>query len=148
MFRTQNRDMAGLPGMFGEGLSHWHLISRVLRSHYYHVIVEAKRDDRSTEVLFLADSEPQLQQLLVAQDPDMKIVDVQVSTPGWMNGSNKWVTEPLTQVTVGQDQTGCEVYLLAVEDGSSYHSSHEPDFRSDLLTNLRPIFLSTMIRAS
>lgn len=55
--------------------------------------------------------------------------------------------EELTKVTLGEDENECVVCLLEVETGSKYHSSHQPGFRSDLLTNLRPIYHADMIRA-
>jgi hypothetical protein len=148
MFRTQDSDMAGLPGMFGEGLAHWHEVSRVLQSHWYHVTVEEQHGSLSSKRTLMINSEQGLQQRLVKQGAGAKIIDVQVLTPEWMNRRIEWDMEPVVKVSMGEDQYGCEFSVIEVESGSVYHTSHEPDFRSDLLTNLRPIFLSTMIRAS
>lgn len=148
MFRTHDSDMAGLPGMFGKGQCHWNQVSRVLRAHWYHVTVQAKHEGRTTGATHMVDSEPRLQQILIAQDAETVVTDVQAVTPAHMNGAAGWRMEVLTKVTVGEDENECVVCLLEVETGSKYHSSHQPGFRSEVLTNLRPIFHADMIRTA
>ena len=148
MFRTHDDDMLGLPGMFGEGQCQWHQVSRVLRTHWYQLTVQAEYEGRITEAVLMVDSEPRLQQILIAQDAETIITEVQVVTPAHMNGTKGWRMETLTKVTLGEYENECVVCLLEVETGSTYHSSHQPGFRSDLLTNLSPIFHADMIRAA
>lgn len=148
MFRTHDADMLGLPGMFGAGQYQWHQVSRVLRSHWYHVTIQAKHEGRITEAVLMIDSEPRLQQVLIAQDDETIITEVQVVTPAHMNGTEGWRMEPLTKVTLGEDQNECVVCLLEVETGFKYHSSHQPGFSSDALSNLRPIYHANMIRTA
>jgi hypothetical protein len=140
--------MLGLPGMFGEGQYQWHQVSKVLRNHWYHVTVQAKYEDRISEAVLMIDSEPRLQQLLIAQNAETIITDVQVVTPAYMNGAGGWRMETLTKVTLGEDQNECVVCLLEVETGSKYHSSHQPGFNSDVLSNLRPVYHANMIRTA
>ena len=148
MFRTQDADLIGIPGMFGEGVSQWHTVSRLLKTHWYHVTVRAEENGRSTELAFMIDGEQKLQHMLVTQDAQISITDIQVVTPSYMNTRATWSMEPLAKLTIGVDSAGCEACLLEVESGAVYHNSHSPDFRPDLLTNLRPIFLSSMIRSA
>ncbi|MFJ4605799.1 hypothetical protein [Pseudomonas atacamensis] len=148
MFRSHDADMVGMPGMFGEGQYQWHQVSKVLRTHWYHVTVQIKHEGRSTEVVLMIDSEPRLQRILIAQDDQMIITDVQVITPAHMNGAEGWRMEKLTEVTLGEDQNECVVCLLEVETGSKYHSSHQPGFNIDVLSNLRPVYHANMIRSA
>ena len=148
MFRTHDADMVGLPGMFGEGQCQWHQVSKVLRNHWYHVTVQAKTKGRISEAVLMVGSEPRLQQLLISQDAETIITEVQVVTPAHMNGTGVWRMEKLTKVTLGEDQNECVVCLLEVETGSKYHSSHQPSFNTDVLSNLRPIYHANMIRTA
>jgi hypothetical protein len=148
MFRTQDADMIGIPGMFGEGISQWHTVSRLLKTHWYHLTLRAEENGRSTELAFMIDGEQKLQHILVAQDSHISITDIQVMTPSYMNAKGAWSMEPLAKVTIGVDSDGCEACLLEVEGGAVYHNSHSPDFRPDLLTNLRPIFQLSMIKTA
>lgn len=146
MFRTHDADMLGLPGMFGEGQYQWHQVTKVLRTHWYHVTVQAKHEGRTVELVLMIDSEPRLQQVLIAQNDETFITDVQVVTPAYMNGTEGWRMEKLASVTLGEDENECVVCLLEVEVGSKYHSSHQIGFSSDVLSNLRPIYHANMIR--
>lgn len=146
MFRTQDVDLIGIPGMFGEGVSQWHSVSRLLKTHWYHLTVRAVENGRSTELALMVDGEQKLERMLVAQDEHAFITDIQVVTPSHMNARGAWSMEPLVKVTIGIDSDGCEACLLEVESGAVYHNSHRPGFRPDLLTNLRPIFQSSMIK--
>ena len=148
MFRTQDADMIGIPGMFGEGISQWHTVSRLLKTHWYHLTVRAEENGRSTELAFMIDGEQKLQHMLVAQGSRFSITDVQVVTPSYMSAKGKWSMEPLLRATIGMDSEGCEACLVEVEGGAVYHNSHSPDFRPDLLTNLRPIFQLSMIKTA
>jgi hypothetical protein len=148
MFRTQDADMIGIPGMFGEGISQWHSVSRLLKTHWYHLTVRAEENGRSTELAFMVEGEQKLQRMLVAQDEQAFITDIQVVTPSYMNAKGIWSMEPLAKVTIGVDRDGFEACLLEVEGGAVYHNSHRPGFRPDLLTNLRPIYLASMIKTA
>lgn len=145
MFRTQDADLIGIPGMFGEGVAQWHSVSRLLKTHWYHVTVRAEENGRSTELAFMIDGEQKLQHMLVAQDAQISITDVQVVTPSYMNTKGAWSMEPLAKVSVGMDRDGCEACVFEVENGAVYHNSRRPGFSPDMLTNLRPIYLASMI---
>ncbi|ATN08296.1 MULTISPECIES: hypothetical protein [unclassified Pseudomonas] len=146
MFRTQDSDLIGVPGIFGEGLAHWHSVSRVLRTHWYHLTVRLTDQARSTEFVDMIEGEHRLQSMLVTQSAEREIIDVQVTTPAWMNKGAGWDMERVTKVSLGYD-SDFEVCLIEVERGAIYHNSHRPDFQIDSLTDLRPIFLSSMIRS-
>jgi len=146
MFRTQDSDLIGVPGIFGEGVAHWHSVSRILRTHWYHLTVRLTDQGRSTEFVDMIEGEHRLQSMLVTQSAEREITDVQVMTPPWMNKGVRWDMERVTKVTLGYD-SDFEVCLIEVEGGAVYHSSHRPGFEIDSLTDLRPIFLSGMIRS-
>lgn len=140
MFRTQNTDMAGLPGMFGEGLTHWHSVSRVLAMHWYHVTVEMHVAGRVINIVEMVNDEVRLDQLVTAQSTDFIISDLQVVTPAWMNKSGSWKMEKLTSVSVGCDQTDVVVCLLETQGGNVYYDSHDPSCDVGSLTNIRKLY--------
>lgn len=148
MFRTQDDDQIGIPGMFGQGVAQWHTVTRLIKTHWYHLTIRSEEDGRSFELSQMLEGERKLQHMLVSQDADIAITEILVVTPGWMNNKGRWHMESVTKVTVGQDHQGCEISLIEVESGATYHTSHSPGFSSNLLTNLRPIFLPGMIRSA
>lgn len=147
MFRTEDSDLIGVPGVFGEGLAHWHSVSRLLRTHWYHLTIRLTDQGRSTEFVDMIEGEHRLQSMLVTQSAEREVTDVQVMTPAWMNKGAGWDMERVTKVSLGYDGD-FEVSLIEVEGGAVYHSSHRPGFQIDLLTDLHPIFLSSMIRSA
>lgn len=42
MFRTIDSDLIGVPGMFGEGVSNWRGVSRLLRTPWYHLTLSVE----------------------------------------------------------------------------------------------------------
>ena len=148
MFRTLDNDLIGVPGMFGEGVSHWRGVSRLLRTPWYHLTLSVENEGRFSECVMMIDDTHQLQKMLVSQGADLAITEIMAVTPSWMNKSGGWQMERLTRVTVGEDSMGSEVCLLEMGEGAVYHTSHQPDFKVETLTNLRPIFLLSMIQGN
>jgi hypothetical protein len=62
-----------------------------------------------------------------------------------MNGGGIPSMEPLTRVSVGEDEAECVVCIIEVESGAVYHDSHRPDFDRALVTNLKEIYHSSRI---
>ena len=148
MFRTIDDDLIGIPGMFGEGVSHWRGVSRLLRTPWYHLTLTVENEGRLTECALMVDDTRKLQEMLVSQGADLAITEIMAVTPSWMNKTAGWQMERLTRVTVGEDKTGSEVCLLEVVEGAVYHTSHHSDFKVEALTNLTLIFLSSMIQGN
>jgi hypothetical protein len=143
MFRSHQADMAGIPGMFGEGLMHWHGVSRALASHWYHVSVKRRMDGRYVSSEELLNDEPRLHELVSAQSDDLQIEDVQVVTPSRLNGSRGWRMERLRSVSLGFDKNDCPVCLLEVESGEIYNDSHERSFDRASLRKVKELYRAT-----
>lgn len=148
MFRTHDTNMVGLPGMFGEGQCQWRQVSRVFRTHWYHLTIQAKQEGRISEAALMVDTEHQLQQILIAQDEEITVTDVRVVTPPSMNHCDGWSMNRVVKVIVGNDEHDCDVSLIEVDGGFVYHSSNRPGFQIDSLRNRRPVFLESMIRSA
>ena len=125
MFRTLDNDLIGVPGMFGEGVSQWRGVSRLLRTPWYHLTLSVENEGRFSECVMMIDDTHQLQKMLVSQGADLAITEIMAVTPSWMNKSGGWQMERLTRVTVGEDRSGSEVCLLEVAKGAVYHISHQ-----------------------
>jgi hypothetical protein len=148
MFRTIDNDLIGVPGLFGEGLSHWRGVSRLLRTPWYHLTLSVENEGRLSECAVMIDDTRQLQEILVSQGPDLSITEVMAVTPSWMNKTEGWKMQRLTRLAIGEDRVGSEVCVLEVGEGEVYHTSHQRDFKIEALANLRPVFLSSMIRSA
>ena len=146
MFRTHIGDRFGIPGMFEAGQALWHTVSRLIRLHWYYVTVQHELEGRQVEYELMINDEHQLEAVLNSKDPTMVVIGAQVVIPAYMNGGGIPSMEPLTRVSVGEDELECVVCIIEVESGAVYHDSHRQDFDRALVSNLKEIFHSSRIR--
>lgn len=142
MFRSHQADMAGIPGMFGDGLMHWHGVSRALATHWYHVSVQRLEDGQFRSCVEMPNDEARLVELLLDQDESLVVRGVQAVTPGWMNKGDDWKMEKLLSLSMGFSQEGVPVSILEVEGGAIYIDTHEPGLNVDSLTGLKELYRS------
>lgn len=140
MFRTKIKDIQGEPGMFEDGLAHWHGISRALNMHWYHLSVKERHDGRFISMTEMLNDETRLLEVLKLQNEDFVITEIQGLIPPWMTGSKSWRLEILNAVSIGYDRNGAVICLLEVEGGKIYADSHDRSFDPGLLINVRKIY--------
>ena len=148
MFRSHQADMAGIPGMFGDGLMHWHGVSRALATHWYHVSVQRFHEGQFRNYEEMLNDEMRLVELLIAQDESLVVQEVQAVTPSWMNKEGGWKMEKLTSLSMGHNQAGVAVCDLEVEGGAVYVNTHEPGLGADSLYDVKELYRRGMAQAS
>lgn len=147
MFRSHQADMAGIPGMFGDGLMHWHGVSRALATHWYHVSVQRLHEGQFRNYEEMLNDEMRLVELLVAQDESLVVQEVQAVTPSWMNKDVGWKMEKLTSLSMGHNQAGVAVCVLEVEGGAVYIDTHEQGLGVDSLNGVKELYRRGMAQA-
>lgn len=140
MFRTHQSDIAGMPGMFGDGLMHWHGVSRAIATHWYHVSVQRLEDGQFRNHTEMLNDEPRLVELLLAQDESLVVQEVQVVTPAWMNKGAGWKLENLTSLSMGFSRAEVPICVLEVESGDVYVDTHEADLDVASLKGLKELY--------
>lgn len=140
MFRISMQDKAGPVGMFGDGLAHFHAMSRSLVTHWYHVTLKRRHEGQFVAYEEMLNDEPRLVELLIAQDETMVVQEVQVVTPGWMNKDSSWKMEKLTSLSMGFNQVEVPICVLEVEGGQVYVNTHQRDLNVDSLTGLKELY--------
>ncbi len=134
------QDQAGPVGMFGDGLAHFHAVSRSLATHWYHVSLKRRHDERFMAYEEMVSDEPRLVELLISQDESMVIQEVQVVTPAWMNKGSSWKMEKLTSLSMGFNQVEVPICVLQVESGDLYVNTHQRDLDVDSLTGVKELY--------
>jgi hypothetical protein len=94
----------------------------------------------------MINDEHQLEAVLNSTDSTIVVIGAQIVIPAYMNGGGLPRREPLTRVSVGEDELECVVCIIEVESGVLYHDSHRQDFDRALVTNLKEIYHSSRIR--
>ena len=134
------QDQAGPVGMFGDGLAHFHAMSRSLVTHWYHVSLKRRHEGRFVAYEEMLNDEPRLVELLVSQDESMVIQDVQVVTPAWMNKGAGWKMEKLKLLSMGFNRAEVPICVLQVESGDVYVNTHQRDLDVDALVGVRELY--------
>ena len=134
------QDQAGPVGMFGDGLAHFHAVSRSLATHWYHVSLKRRHDERFMAYEEMVSDEPRLVELLISQDESMVIKEVQVVTPAWMNKGSSWKMEKLTSLSMGFNQVEVPICVLQVESGDVFVNTHQRDLAIDSLVGLKELY--------
>lgn len=134
------QDQAGPVGMFGDGLAHFHAVSRSLATHWYHVSLKRRHDERFMAYEVMVSDEPRLVELLISQDESMVIQEVQVVTPAWMNKGSSWKMEKLTSLSMGFNQVEVPICVLQVESGDLYVNTHQRDLDVAALVGVRELY--------
>ena len=134
------QDQAGPVGMFGDGLAHFHAVSRSLATHWYHVSLKRRHDERFMAYEEMVSDEPRLVELLISQDESMVIKEVQVVTPAWMNKGSSWKMEKLTSLSMGFNQVEVPICVLQVESGDLYVNTHQRDLDVAALVGVRELY--------
>ncbi len=140
MFRISTQDQAGPVGMFGDGLAHFHAVTRSLATHWYHVTVKRRHEDRFVASEDMLNDEPRLMELLLAQDESLVVQDVQVVTPPWMNKGTGWKMENLNSLSMGYDRAEVPICVIEVESGAVYVDTHEPDLHVESLNGVKELY--------
>ncbi|MBD8623401.1 hypothetical protein [Pseudomonas sp. CFBP 13727] len=140
MFRISMQDQAGPVGMFGDGLAHFHAVSRTLVTHWYHVSLQRRHDGRFVAYEEMLNDEPRLVELLVSQDESMAVQEVQIVTPSWMNKGSSWRMEKLTSLSMGFNQVDVPICVVEVESGDVYVNTHQRDLDVNSLTGLKELY--------
>jgi len=126
--------------MFGEGLAHWHAVTRMLRKHWFHLSVVMVGQGKGHEFELMVNDELKLQQVLQSQDEEVFVKEIQVVTPASMNGSGAWRMEKVKGLAIGDDQNGDSVCVVTVDGGSVYHDSYRTNLDVASLTKMRVLY--------
>ena len=143
MFRISMQDQSGPVGMFGDGLAHFHAVSRSLATHWYHVSLKRRHEGRYVAYEEMLNDEPRLVELLISQSESVIVQDVQVVTPGWMNKGRSWSMEMLTSLSMGFNQAEVPICVLEVESGDVYLNTHQRYLDVESLTGLKELYRRT-----
>ena len=124
MFRTHESTGMNFHGIFGEGYRQWLMVERCLHSPWFLVSISSSMKDDESSIVLMPGDESMLEQVLSQESATVQVTDIQVVTPSWMNGQERWVMERLIKLKAGVDESGCLIYLISVEGGTVYSGHH------------------------
>lgn len=120
MFTTL--DKAEIPYPFG-GMRLWAHVARTIHAPWFHVIVEEQDSSgmRARHMSFLS-SIRQLHEL--SEVPELRIIEVDLVTPPYINNTARWRMEPLREIWSAPEPDGSrEAHIHVLESGARYAES-------------------------
>lgn len=123
MFETVDRAEVTIPDELKDSDERaWWYVSSRIHNYWFHVTCEFNYgdDEEDVQMLFLT----QIDHLMELNNAHYtKILQVEIVTPGHMNGSDRWKMEPLSEIWSGiepdtpNDQ---DAYIFILENGGRY----------------------------
>lgn len=136
MFTTFEHCAFEIPGLLlGEGQRAWKLVFRELALPWFYVSYRIRDRDVELEETVCIDLLDSLLELEREQNTcRIAITQVQLVSPGWLNGSGRWKMEPLKEVLRGNGPPphNQRVQIYVLESGDRYLSPTEPSTEREL----------------
>lgn len=105
----------------GEGQHVWSAVSLLLNRPWFFVSYTSITDDGPLTSSIMIDSASRLMELTCLVGDQIKLGDVSLVSPGWVNQNGCWKMEPLEAVWEGQDPLrGMRVQVFCLTDGRRY----------------------------
>ena len=141
MFETHDNAEIEIETGFAEpGVRQWRYIKKPLHTHWFHVTYEScKADDELiVHIVFLSDP-AQLEEF--SKLGKVKILQVELVSPKYMNGSNSWKMETLKEIWQAEEPSnkGQFAYVFILGSNAKYVYS-AVDTPEQKLVNKRIIF--------
>ncbi len=149
MFMTYRHAELPLGKLFGDTrVQHWQFVEQdVYWPWFYIEFIRGEGDDRMSSMLMIP-SVPALQRLLDEQDDCSWLAQALLVTPAHLNGSQRWMMEPVEEVSVAVDDKYNQLgYVYKVEGGRSY-TTHAFEKEAELRTSHVIFSASEHLRSS
>lgn len=120
MFRTYRHAELQLNNIFGSDFQMWHFIELGVHRPWFYA---GTRDGQGEDALVTMKMIPNVAVLecLLEEHSIDEIESLQILSPGHVNGTPRWIMEPLVSIAVLGDEAGrSSGYRYSVEGGKSY----------------------------
>lgn len=119
MFVTHRNAEQRPIGRIGNDHQYWHFVEQSIHSPWFYVSWASRLGEgKIVDILMIGDIAT-FEVFLAQVGTESWIEDVQLVSPGWLNGSGKWLMEPLMALTE-RCSSGQKSYSYAVLQGATY----------------------------
>lgn len=119
MFRTHKQAEIPSNELYGGNARLWSVVEQSLHSPWFYVSVLEGHPGHTLCTMLMVQEVPVLESLLALQSETMKIENVQLVTPSYLNNTDSWRMEGLSElVQLGSADSHC--YQFLVESGRRY----------------------------
>ncbi|PJI47474.1 MAG: hypothetical protein CTR55_19220 [Pseudomonas sp.] len=119
MFRTHKQAEIPLDELYGGDARLWSIVEHSLHSPWFYVSVLEGHPGQTLCTMLIVQEVPVLEALLALQSETMKIESVQLVTPSYLNNTDSWRMEGLSELVLLQSADS-HCYQFLVECGRRY----------------------------
>lgn len=122
MFYTDDAAEVAYPFQV-QGEHIWEYVTRGIHAPWFHVVLEHKPEEGPAlrHMMFLSHF-THLQEL--GGNADLRIIEVDIVSPGHVNGSSRWRMEPLSEIWIASEPDGSQrAAIFVLENGIRYTGS-------------------------
>ncbi|MNF98321.1 hypothetical protein D3C84_811770 [compost metagenome] len=120
-----------------ENTQHWQYVEQTLHCPWFYVGLARRSGEEIMNSMLLIPSTQAFEQLLEQQGKDIWLKDVQLVTPGYMNGSDFWKMELLLEICeVIDDRDNSYSYVYKLEGERLYSENRQLDRMCSLTTRV------------
>lgn len=122
MFITHKHAEISLGAYLGDSsVQCWQYIEQTTHCPWFYVTVGRRHDCETLTSMILIPSVSALEQLIGEEGTDIWLLDVQLVSPAYLNGSDGWKMEKLLEIREAVDETNKEAtYVYSLEGGHIY----------------------------
>ncbi|CAI8759902.1 hypothetical protein [Pseudomonas zeae] len=135
MFITNKQtEVRGFQPMLEPGHQGWHVVQQHMMSPWFHTTIARRLDDLEIDDVVFVDSLPALTSLLELTELGVKVKSVRLVSPKWLNGTDDWHMDGLTEIALSPDGTSLRYRL---HDGRHFYF---PEKRPDVSAKYDAVF--------
>ncbi|WEK28483.1 MAG: hypothetical protein P0Y58_16375 [Candidatus Pseudomonas phytovorans] len=122
MFITHKQAELALGELLGDGSTQcWQYVEQTTHCPWFYVKVAFQQDNEAFTSMLMLPSISSLEQVISEQTAGLRLLDVQLVSPGYLNGSDGWMMEKLLELRETVDDIREEaVYVYSLEGGKIY----------------------------
>lgn len=121
VFVTHRNSEQRLCGGLGNDHQSWHFVEQSVNSPWFYVSWVSRLGAGTLVDTLMVGDISTFENFLAQRSSESWIDDVQLVSPGWLNGTGKWLMEPLTSLTENC-VLGLKSYVYVVRQSATYSS--------------------------
>ncbi len=140
MFKTHMTSYRDLQAVFGSGHHHWRLVQREIATPWLHatnIVVEGNVEYAQT--VMPSDLQTFLS-IANTKAPGARVSELQLMSPAWMNGAERWLLEPIIQIDIAESLENEVVHIYRMDEGKIYYDPSRTPTEVRELTNQRTVY--------
>lgn len=140
MFKTHESAYQDLRAAFGPGHHHWRLVQREIATPWLHATMLVTEDDVEYASTVMPSDLHTFLEVANAKDSGARVSELQLMSPAWMNGTERWLLEPIRQIDTALSADDEMIHIYLTESGKTYYDPSRTLAELRELTNQRTVY--------